>query len=140
MKFLVFLVSNHFNLYMLITTMNYHRISYYFYRHHYYYYYYALQVINNTLFAQLNIYYRCFDNPFLHCREQQVKCSHLLWLNTHIHTSRQTDSIFIFNIFTFILQFLLWSHTLSCWYNHCREQGKSSCYNYTGKVVFNYTW
>ena len=38
-----------------------------------------------------------------------------IFLIIHIPTFRHTFIIFYFNIFTFLRQFLLWSHTLCCW-------------------------
>ena len=38
-----------------------------------------------------------------------------IFLCTHIHTSIHTYIIFFFSIVTFLLQFLIWSHTLCCW-------------------------
>ena len=106
---------------------------------------YRFYIVDNKL--------HCFDNSFHRSCVQKVNCSHPIQLITiflrcnlfHIFDAltfmlQETLTVFLFSIFIFLLQFLLWSHTLCCWNICLRKRGRSSCFVYVDTIVSNYTF
>ena len=84
----------------------------------------------NTVIHAHKIGSYCYPHNYCFvCTLPVISFFFLIWLIpyfrcTHIHTSRHTYSIFIFNFITLLQKNLLWSHNFHYW-NNCRcKNGK----------------
>ena len=59
--------------------------------------------------------------------------------STYNNTSSLTTKFFIVGFIPILLQFLHWSHNISCWNKTCHNRGKSICSVQNNTILSNYT-
>ena len=123
------------------TMMHDHMINYYFYSHHYF----TVCLFQVISFIVLLIQSIIIGNS----KVRAAVCFKWILFFTiliipyvwciHIHNSSLSSIIYIFGFITFLLQFLIWSHTICFWKSRLFHRVNSSCSTYTNTIVFNST-